>query len=219
VFSRFIADVNADDLDVAVKAGREDIETSSLRAEFVGVLRALYNDARTRYNDVIRKKDESERGKIEDNREYVPHSLVERPMADVLATDGTFEDGSDADRHWFYLDFPDDADVNTLIERLYTEPRSGFDFQYIEKSPSSHFVKLDPTTNTFTFNTNHEFVRKHNDDRAGTSCLEDIAITETLLEVYLRDEGVPPSKVGEILQRRDKLFRSLARDNGTPLPF
>src|SRR5206468_11597747 len=54
-------------------------------------------------------------------------------------------------------------------------------------------------------------VQKHRENGA-ESCLEDFVIAETLLEIYLREEGIGAAQTGEILQRRDELLRSLAND-------
>lgn len=211
-FSRFCADVNADDLDKAVKAAREGVEVSTQRREFVSLLRALFNDARNRYNDWTKEQEDDTQERLEDNREYVSRELVERPLADVLAPVGSLSAGADADQSWFYLRLDEGTDIGQLIERLYTQPRHGYEFNRVSGGKTSHFVSFDPSHNVFTFNDNHEFVRKHSSESAG-HCLEDLAIAEVLLEVYLHEEGMPAAQIGEILQRRDALLRSLARDS------
>ena len=42
--------------------------------------------------------------------------------------------------------------------------------------------------------------------------LEDVATAEAVLEIYLREHGMAPHAVGELLQRRDSLLRGLAND-------
>ena len=124
-FSRFCADVNADDLDRAVKAAREGIDVSSQRQEFVALLRALFNDARSQYDEQLARREQEAQGKLEDSRHYVPRELVERPLADVLSPAGSMSDGADADRSWFYIEIGEEVNVEKLVEQLYTADRAG----------------------------------------------------------------------------------------------
>jgi hypothetical protein len=56
-------------------------------------------------------------------------------------------------------------------------------------------------------------VREYKDeDRSSERLLQDFVTAEALLEVYLREAGVPVRIIGELLEERDKLIRSLARD-------
>lgn len=210
-FHRFHAEVHADDLDDTVVAARDGVELSEQRKELVKLLNQLFGEGRTRFDLYEKKKSEKDRGKNEDNREYVPHSLVEHPVADVLSSPALAQDGADPDRGWYYLDVPKGTNVKELAKRLYETSRVGYQFIYSGRGPRGKLVHFDPDNETFTINGDHEFVRKHSDSEA-ENCLEDFVVAETMLEVYLREEGVSGSIAGEILQRRDALLRALAND-------
>jgi len=209
-FSRFRADVNVDDLDHAVKASREGLADSSHRNELVALMRAVFNHARQLFDDYESSLEKS--GKTEDTRSYVSPRLVEHPIADVLASGNSLAQGAEADGSWFYLEPPKQELVPALARRLYADERKGYRFQYTRNGRTARMLGFDPETSTIILNESHEFVSKHQDG-AAKACLEDIAIAEVMLEIYLRQEKLPSGLIGEILQRRDTLFRSLAKDS------
>jgi hypothetical protein len=211
-FYRMRADINADDLDDIVVAAREGVELSDARRHLVELLREIFNEARAKYDEALAKEEGKDRGKKEDDRAYVSPRYVEHPLADILTIPAQFNEGAEADRSWFYLELPEGTDIKALANRLYNEKRAGYNFAYVGSGRRDRIVKFNPQTSTFTLNSNHEFVQKHRDNGA-QYCLEDIVIAETLLEVYLREEGVSAAQTGEILQRRDELLRNLANDD------
>ncbi|MEX0938215.1 MAG: hypothetical protein WDZ59_10190, partial [Pirellulales bacterium] len=119
--------------------------------------------------------------------------------------------GADVDQRWYYLEVSDPTKIKELARRLYEGTRSGYEFVYSGGGRGGKLVHFNPETSTFTINSDHEFVKKHEEGDA-EACLEDFVIAETMLEVYLREEGVSAPVTGEILQRRDELLRALARD-------
>ena len=62
-------------------------------------------------------------------------------------------------------------------------------------------------------NEDHELVRAYRFEGQNTDLLEDIATAEAALEIYLRAADIQPEIAGEILEKRDGLLRSLARDH------
>ena len=54
---------------------------------------------------------------------------------------------------------------------------------------------------------------EYREDAKAARLLEDIATAEAVLEIYLREHGMAPHVVGELLQRRDSLLRGLANDH------
>jgi hypothetical protein len=210
-FHRFRGEIHADDLDDTVVAARDAVELSELRKELVLLLKEVFYEARQRFDDFAAKKEEDARGKNEDNREYVPHRLVEYPVADVISTPSEFREGADVDKQWYYLDVPKGLNVKELAKKLYESARIGYQFKYSGKGSRSKLVQFNPEVGIFTINRDHEFVRKHSEGEA-ENCLEDFVIAETMLEIYLREEGVTAAATGEILQRRDALLRGLAND-------
>lgn len=67
-------------------------------------------------------------------------------------------------------------------------------------------------------NADHELVIAHEDEPGARALLEDVVTAEALLEVYLREQGLSRHAVGEVLERRDLLLRSLTRDGRTHWP-
>ena len=77
---------------------------------------------------------------------------------------------------------------------------------------SERMVRFTPGDHTFVLNADHELVAAFGSDARSVDLLYDVATAEALLEVYLREVGLPPHLVGEILERRDILLRSLAKE-------
>jgi hypothetical protein len=213
-FNRLHAEIHADDLDEGLTAPREGIEsTSRLRENFEVLLAEVFNQARRRYEDYLDKLAAEEKNKRESDRNWVNPSFVERPTADVLSGGGGGDpfEGADADSTWFYLKTPSQESLPGLLNDLYAERREGtYHYQRAQLGASARLVRFDPAARLFEINDDHEFARAH--DEEDSALLEDIVTAEALLEVYLREEGISAGSVGEILERRDQLLRSLALD-------
>jgi len=216
--NRFHADIQADDLDEYLTASRDTIEESSIKVRFRKLLREITNEADRRY---LEKKDEEEReeGKKEGKKELVAPALVEEPVADALLTQRYDLKGAEADEGWFYLSLPEDTDIAELVQQLYTAPRSKYQYQYATRGKTGRLVKFEPTNSTFWINTEHEFAKEYVSDSHSRRLLEDFVTTEMLLEVYLRERHISVELIGEILQVRDNLLRSLAQDRSYSFPM
>ncbi|MCB1466716.1 MAG: ATP-binding protein [Rhizobiaceae bacterium] len=212
-FTRFRADVEAEDLDSAVTAPREGIEDGSLKSMFRHVLNAIFNEARVRFEQDEAESARKAQKKTEELRTNVDHGLVERPVADVLATDTESSTGGEADKTWFYLKLGQQSQLSELVDALYRNERRTYHFRYEEGGRSSRLVQFDPAESTFTLNSSHDLVKEYRDDGRAKVLLEDFAVSEALLEVYLREHHVPVTTIGEVLERRDALLRSLAKDH------
>ena len=94
VFNRFRADLSIDDLDATITAPREWVGDSDLRDIGKAVLNEIFNEARTLY--ATKKEEPSIPRQKEHNTDYVPQTLMEFPVADVL-TFVDFEEGTEAD--------------------------------------------------------------------------------------------------------------------------
>jgi hypothetical protein len=216
-FNRFRAEINADDLDRVITAPRESIEESRQKKQFQAVLNEVFNEARQRHDQREEELDAENRRQKETNRNYVNPRLVERPVADVIATFGEQPGATEADERWFYLDVEGISNKQDLIRRLYqegwqSESRQTYTYLYSGLGDSRRLVRFSPETSTFTINQDHDFVREHYEDGKSRRLLEDFVTAEALLEIYLRENGVAGHVVGEVLERRDVLLRSLAYD-------
>jgi hypothetical protein len=210
-FNFFRADVEIDDLNSEVTAPREGLEQSEKRDAAANILLELFNEARSRQNEVARAKERSEKQKREHDRTYVSERLVEHPIADTLSVYGQSDIGSDADDSWFYQAPVEMEKLPGVIDQLYTK-RTRYNFEYLSFGKTERLVKFDPVSAKFSLNSDHELVVAYSDDARSRALLEDLATAEVLLEVYLREARLDPYVIGEILERRDLLLRSLSQD-------
>jgi len=211
-FYRFRADLQADDLDSVLTAPREGVEESRLRDTFQVLLEEMFNEARQRYEDYLEDLARKNKTKTEEKRNFVNPQLVEYPVADVLAAQQANQEGAEADESWFYLDVGTAIDHKALVDSLYNNNRHKYHFEYYRKGASERLVRFNPATSTFEINDDHPMVIAHKDDGRASILLEEFSIAEALLEVYLRESQIAPHIVGEVLERRDALLRSLALD-------
>lgn len=212
-FNRFRADIQADDLDAELKASRETLEESRLKIVFRAFLREVFNEANKKYEEHQKKAEGQDANKREDDRNNVPARLVEFPMADALLAQVGKTRGTEADETWFYIRVSEGADLKLLAQSLYASPRSKYRYDYAQNGASSRIVAFDPSTHTFWINEDHELVREYRNEGRSRILLEDMVTAEAMLEVYLRESAVSPHIIGAVLERRDALLRSLAKDH------
>ncbi len=221
ILNRFHADIQADDLDEYLTASRDTIEESSIKIKFRKLLREVINEADNQYIKQQREEEaEAAKGrKKEGLKELVAPQLVEEPVADALLTQRYDLKGAEANDDWFYLWLPKDINIDELAQQLYTTPRSKYQYKYTTRGKTDRLVKFDPTESIFWINTEHDFVKEYASDNNSSRLLEDFVTTEMLLEVYMRERHISPELIGEILQRRDNLFRSFAQDRSYSFPM
>jgi hypothetical protein len=217
VFNRFRADVEADDLDEDITAPRESAINSERVSALQDVLAEVFYEVRGEFERKEKERFKQET-KREDERNYVYPHFVERPIADALLRSDEDEQhgdssGADADDTWFYLIRPSSENVATLASELYSATsRLPYSYRIEEGSREDRLVQFDPESRAFVVNSQHELALAFKDNPVARDLLYDLATAETLLEVYLREVGLEPSLVGEVLERRDGLFRSLAQE-------
>lgn len=212
-FQRFRADVFADDLDALLLSSREEIEQSPTKRQLESLMGLIFNEARIQYENWLEKQSEAANPKPEGERVFVQPRLVEEPLADVLLINQTDMSGGDANKSWFYVAPVGQKDIQTAAEGFYTRPREQFKFRYEKAGQSARMVSFRIQDKTFIINSDHDLVASYCEDPTARRLLEDLVTADMLLEVYLREEGVPVEIVGEILERRDQLLRGLAREN------
>ena len=214
---RFRAVFHADDLDPEITASRESVEESVAAAQVREIAAVVFVEARARYEAWEASTKEAERSKREEGRNPVSPRLVEIPIADTVSRFGTQHSGAEANSDWFYIDFGGTPDPD-LLKTLYG-PREGvYSYRYEQLGVNERLVKFRPVEKLFVLNENHPLVREYKDeDKSSERLLQDFVTAEALLEVYLREAGVPIRIIGELLEERDKLIRSLARDQSYSL--
>lgn len=215
-FNRMHAVVFADDLDLELTASREGIEEGSRLDQFKAVLKATFNQARAFYNKKLKEKEDKNTRQGEGTRTFVDPALIEHPVADVLSLFNAPE-GASADEEWVYLDVPSGNERRRLAEKLYAEKidadkRGQYTYEYSDFGAQEQIVRFRPADRTFVLNESHAFVQSHSGNSHAATVLQDVAVAEALLEVYLREANLPPALIRYILDRRDTLLRSLAND-------
>jgi hypothetical protein len=214
VFNRFRAELDVDDLDADITAPRESAGIGERVSAVQDVLTELFNEARTRYEAAERKRTTQET-KREDQRQYVFPRFVEKPVADALLQSGGMQDGggADADDDWFYLRRPSSDRVKEIAAEFYSvKSRDPYIFRLEDFGRDGRLVLFHPEERTFVVNADHELALAFKDNPSSQDLLFDVAVAEALLEVYLRESGMSAHLVGEVLERRDSLLRSLARE-------
>ncbi len=210
-FNFFRADIDADDLNSEVTAPREGLESGPRTTAVQSLLLELFNEARSRQVAAEKKLADAEKRKREHERSFVPARLVERPIADTLAMFSGNDDAPDADDTYFFIAPQSAESLTKIVEQLYTE-RQKFRFDYVSLGRTDRLVKFNPATATFSINGDHELVTAYADDPRAAALLEDMATSEVMLEIYMREAGINSFKIGEVLERRDVLLRSLSQD-------
>lgn len=208
----FRADIEADDLNSEVTAPREGLEAGHKTEVFQRLLLELFNDARARQLAAEKAAADEEKRKREHERIYVPPRLVEHPIADTLSMYGNEERAPDADDTYFFITPQEPEAIKRVVEQLYSERRK-FRYDYVALGREDRLVKFNPATATFELNDDHELVTAYADDPRAQSLLEDLATSEVMLEIYMREAGIDPFRIGEVLERRDMLLRTLSKDH------
>lgn len=212
VLNRFHARIDADDLDQAITANRESIEDVKLYRDTQYVLSEVFNEARTRYRTYKDQYDRGNQGRREHERNWVSERLVEHPTADALSQYGPDAIGAEADESWMYLDVDRDMEITNLIRSLYAGGRRErkYTYEYSALGSAARLVAFSPIQGSFVINQDHDLSRAYSSDPSSERLLYDLVTAESMLEVYLREAGMNPHSIGEVLERRDLLFRSLA---------
>ena len=210
--NRFRAVIRADDLDAIIKANRESIDDVPLYRHTKYVLNEIFNEARQRYEEYNKQQLNQDKKKQEHERRWVPERLSEYPTADALADYSHDKRGSEPDDSWMYLSVDQNTDIDDLTKRLYspTGTENTYTYRYSAYGREERLVRFDPADATFTINQDHDLVAEYADSPTARRLLHDLVTSEALLEVYLHEANLEPHVIGEILQKRDDLFRGLA---------
>ena len=223
---RFAAVVEASDLNKYVTASRDDVEQTDVKARLRELLIHLFNQARDAYEEQERTSDAENRRRREGVRDYVSTELVERPLADalvagaasaVISGSGT---GDPSTPGWRLVEPVDNLDeLQALVEQLYAAERKErrYTFKYSPSGTLNSIARLDARTAIFIVNEDHELVQEFADKPESKRLLEAFIVAEALLEVYLHAADVAAEVVGDLLDRRDALLRSLAMDQSNSL--
>ena len=211
-FNRFRADVNIDDLDQILTANRESMGNVPLYRNAQALLNEVFNEARQRYEEQLEKERKKALSAREYKRDWVPGRLVELPTADALTDYSKDFEGAEADESWMYLRVDPGTNIAALTSALYsrTSREQPYIFRYEASGHTERLARFDPENAAFTVNQDHELVKAYAYEPGSQRLLHDLVTSEALLEVYLREAGVDPHTIGEVLERRDLLLRGLA---------
>ena len=218
-FNRFRCDVEAEDLDGYVLSSREEVKDSEERRQVRELLRAAFGEARTQYEEWLAKKAKEEKEVVEHERNFVQGHLTSTPIADALHRIGPAGEGAEADGTSFFFKAPAEREgLTELIRTLYSEGLKKVAVRTEDAGPEERVASFDLPGRTISLNQGHPFVSEYIDGPGKSpKMLVDFGIAEALLEMYLREAEVPPSVIGELLNRRDELLKALV-DAGTYSP-
>ena len=215
IVNRLRAEVKADDLDQGLKVSRETVEQSVKKKTFQDLLRAICNEANSRYErwekDNKSLPDQPEAGE----KEIVAPREIAYPIADFLINRKIDSQGTEADDNFFYVEDidPYTSEIDELIQVLFTtNVRQKFRYEYDNYGPIGRLVKYDPKNSTFWVNLDHEIVLAYYDHKESRRLLQDFVTAEALFEIYLRREKLPLDVVGNVLEIRDSLLRKLIKE-------
>ena len=213
--NRFRAVIHADDLDAVITANRESMEDSQIYHDAQAVLNEIFNEARQLYEDKVESRERQSFRTREDERDWVPIRLVEFPVADALVDYSKDLEGSEPDESWMYLNVNPSTELEDLTKSLYgmVGREQPYKYQYTSSGPAERLVRFDLDNSTFTINENHDLVAAYANDPVAQRLLHDVVTGEAMLEVYMREAGVRPHVIGEVLERRDLLLRGLANSH------
>ncbi len=218
VWNRFRADIYMDDLDKILTANREDIRDEKLYRNAQHLLLEVFNEARRRYEHEV--DNQRKVSTIEDKYNWVHERLVEHPTADSLLRYSQGLEGGEPDDSWMYLKVDPHTNVKDLANSLYASVGQSRPYRYqtYRLGKTARIVSFDPSSSTFTINEDHELVHAYADQPGAQGLLKDVITSEALLEVYLREAGVEAHVIGDVIERRDSLLRSLANSHMYSLP-
>ena len=204
IFNRLHVEIDADDLDGDLTAPREGVGLSERRTVMADVLLEILREARGRYQKWNEEQVRPQENKREEDRNYVDPRNVEHPIADaLLGQDWDADEGNDADEGWFYLRIPDVDEIDNVINKLYSfGSRQPYRYEIDDLGRSGRLVQFVPGERRFILNGSHDLVIAFQDDPRAKDLLYDVVTAEALLEVYLREAGMPAHIVGEILVRQ-----------------
>ncbi len=213
--NRFRAEIYADDLDAVITANRESMEDSQIYRDAQAVLNEVFSEARQQYENYLANQEKKSFDTREYERDWVPIRLVEFPMADALVDYSKDFEGSEPDESWMYLNVNPSTELEDLTKSLYAMVgrEQPYKYQYTASGTTARLVQFDVDSSIFTINADHELVLAYAADTVAQRLLHDVVTGEALLEVYLREAGVRPHVIGEVLQRRDLLLRGLANSH------
>ena len=213
--NRFYAKLYVDGLDDSILAARDEVNPFDNSAiSFKALLETILKEARARHDAYIKKERKKDSHKREPERNFVNPTLVERPIADLLSTFAkSIGHGQKPEQKPDYTVVPTEEALQKTLESFYSQERRTYAYDYSRQGKGSRIARFYPEKSLFLINEDHDFVAAHMDNPRSQIVLEDLVTAEVLLEIYLREAGVQAKTVREIMARRDRLLRGLAKDH------
>ena len=200
------AEIEAGDLDEFITAPRQILESSPAKDSLRNLLNALFNQARSRYDEKAEEWNKQQRNKVEDERYYTSPLLLERPIADALVGRPV--------RSWLTLRASiDEEHLSSIVEDLYADVRKKYSYSYDSLGVDALLIKLDAESRSFILNDDHEVTIEYKNDVRARRLLELFGSAESMLEVYLKEFGIGDTVIDDVMNKRDRLLRGLAKED------
>ena len=213
-FNRIRFEINADDLDDDLTAGRESIKLSKKYKELIKYVNQKLNQAKSFFEDWSKKQ--SAKQNFSDNIENVSPFYSKVPIVETVKK---------------YLDkrinkpllinLPDDVSdddktkiSNELNESIASQKAKLMEYCSLDNDLKSEdpIAKLNLKTKKLDINTHHPFYMAFISELKGKSLLFNlIAANEIFTEASLIEKNVNETIIREIIQRRDELFREFSK--------
>ena len=221
-FSRFRAVVNMDYLDDGLRSTRETVEEGPALQVSHRLLRAIFNHVRNEME--THDKEEDHASNLARRLTAGRASLSSKPIASLARS--AAEENAKA-RH---IEVPahESADKREeFLSDLEEKMRKPEEFvteitMDSDGVPSDPIARFDTESMALKLNAYHPFVATFRDEfvnKKHRQPLELLAMGEVLIEAQMHYAGTEPSKIERVLDDRDQLLRSLARESGHRSPF
>lgn len=218
-FVRFRMIVHADCLDSLLRSSRETVYTTKGVANLHAYMQAKFNQARAAYNNWIAKKEREEQ--ITNRVGIKSFGLTRAPL--IRAVKGALSGGIES---LFLTKLPDkltEDERKLLSDQLDADmaseqgPIRKIEFKLL--GPEYPIALYEVAERTVWVNMLHPFYANYSDHYSNPEPFELVAVGEVLTEAYLHEHDVDAREVRAIMERRDKLLRSLVfdRELGAPL--
>lgn len=215
-FSRFRMLIDADGLDTYIRSTRETVTDAEPVTQLRKYIAAKFNEARSEYNKWLKETTKVPlRDKFSRSSSTVGKAPLSRALAAVLS--------KQAPELWLSSlgDIQEGERENLLIELLSAESDLGSLFSSVELRPTGTtepIASYSLKDRRVVINQLHPFYANYSDQFTNPEPFEILVISDILLEANLRESGLDPGDVRDVLERRDRFLRQLVYEKQLSAP-
>lgn len=218
-FSRFRMIIQADGLDVVLRATREAVIDTPGVIALRGYIQAKFNEIRLFYNEWL--KEETDAARLSTRVGRTPQSLSRLPLVNAIRAvlEGKIPNltltvvpklAEGVDREAF---------ISQLMAELDSEAGLIREIKLANIGVDHGLAAYHPAEGTVYVNALHPFFANYAEHFSNSEPFELLAVTEVLTEAYLLDEGLDAEAVQRVLHRRDRFLRELVYSQRLAAPL